>query len=172
MNKQFAITVKFTKQLENGTFKRVRETFLFSAMTYTDAEARVYEELGSVIRGEFAIVGVVPKPFADIFDNEADTYWELTVRIQSDNLESDKVRFVNARYLSSGDTIKEAIELFEESMKPVLSDFTIIGISQSKILGIYPYVENLDKEISRTPLDSEESNVEEVEDEIEETSPY
>jgi hypothetical protein len=79
---------------------------------------------------------------------------------------------VNARYLSSGDTIKEAIELFEESMKPVLSDFTIIGISQSKILGIYPYVDNLDKEISRTPLDSEESIVEEVEDEIEETSPY
>lgn len=172
MNKQFAITVKYTKQLENGTFKRVRETFLFSAMTYTDAEARVYEELGSIIKGEFAIVGVVPKPFADIFDNEADTYWELTVRIQSDNLESDKVRFVNARYLSSGNTVKEAIESFEEAMKPVLSDFTIVGISQSKILDIYPYVENLDKEISRTPIDSEEETESELEIESEVESPY
>lgn len=172
MNKQFAITVKYTKQLENGTFKRVNETFLFSAMTYTDAEARVYEELGSIIRGEFAITGVVPKPFADIFDNESDTYWELTVRIQSDNLESDKLRLVNARYLCSGDTIKEAIELFEESMKALLSDFTIIGVSQSKILDIYPYVENLDKEISRKQIDSEDEleSTFEVENEVE--NPY
>jgi hypothetical protein len=74
--------------------------------------------------------------------------------------------------LCSGDTIKEAIELFEESMKALLSDFTIIGVSQSKILDIYPYVENLDKEISRKQIDSEDEleSTFEVENEVE--NPY
>jgi hypothetical protein len=42
MNNLFQIKVKYTRQLENGSFKRVSEHYLFDAMSFTDAEARVY----------------------------------------------------------------------------------------------------------------------------------
>ncbi len=42
MNSWFTVKVKYTKQLENGTFKRVSEPYLLAAMTFTDAEARIY----------------------------------------------------------------------------------------------------------------------------------
>ncbi|MEY4215549.1 MAG: hypothetical protein RLZZ68_5 [Bacteroidota bacterium] len=58
MNSWFTVRVKYTKQLENGTLKRVTEPYLLAAMTFTDAEARIYEELGSYIRGEFMVVGI------------------------------------------------------------------------------------------------------------------
>ena len=58
MNNWFTVKVKYKKQLENGTFKRVSEPYLLAAMTFTDAEARIYEELGSIIRGEFNVVGI------------------------------------------------------------------------------------------------------------------
>ena len=45
MNNWFTVKVKYTKQLENGTFKRVSEPYLLCAMTFTDAETRIYEEL-------------------------------------------------------------------------------------------------------------------------------
>jgi hypothetical protein len=46
MNSWFTVKVKYTRQLENGTFKRVSEPYLLAAMSFTDAEARIYEELG------------------------------------------------------------------------------------------------------------------------------
>jgi hypothetical protein len=70
MNSWFTVRVKYTKQLENGTLKRVTEPYLLAAMTFTDAEARIYEELGSYIRGEFMVVGIARTDLSDIFQYE------------------------------------------------------------------------------------------------------
>ena len=43
MNNWFTVKVKYTKQLDNGALKRVSEPYLLAAMTFTDAEARIYE---------------------------------------------------------------------------------------------------------------------------------
>ena len=66
MNNWFTVKVKYTNQLDNGAFKRVSEPYLLAAMTFTDAEARIYEELGQVIRGEFNVVGIVRTEIHDI----------------------------------------------------------------------------------------------------------
>ena len=67
MNSWFTVKVKYTKQLENGSFKRVSEPYLLAAMTFTDAEARIYEELGTTIRGEFQVTGIARTDLHDIF---------------------------------------------------------------------------------------------------------
>ncbi len=66
MNSWFTVKVKYTKQLDNGTFKRVSEPYLLAAMTFTDAEARIYEELGALIRGEFIVTGISRTDIHDI----------------------------------------------------------------------------------------------------------
>jgi len=71
MKQLFLVKVTYTKQLDNGKFKRVVEPYLFDGITFTDCEANVYEHLGSVIRGEFSIIKM-DKFNVDniIFDNE------------------------------------------------------------------------------------------------------
>lgn len=56
MKQRFLVKVKYTKQFDNGTFKRVSESYLFDAESYTDCEAQVYEHLANLIRGEFIIM--------------------------------------------------------------------------------------------------------------------
>lgn len=56
MKQLFLTKVKYTKQLENGAFKRVAEQYLFDGYTFTDCEANVYTHLGSMIKGEFTIM--------------------------------------------------------------------------------------------------------------------
>jgi hypothetical protein len=56
MKQLFLVKVTYTKQLDNGKFKRVVEPYLFDGHTFTDCEANVYEHLGSFIRGEFNII--------------------------------------------------------------------------------------------------------------------
>lgn len=76
MNNWFTVKVKYTKQLEDGRLKRVTEPYLVDSVSFTDAEARMYEEIGQSVTGEFLITGITKTEYADIFyyDDSEDWY--------------------------------------------------------------------------------------------------
>lgn len=162
MNNWFTVKVKYTKQLENGTFKRVTEPYLLASMTFTDAEARIYDELGSVIRGEFNVVGIARTEIHDIFAyDDTDTWYKVKVayeRVDGEG-EMESKKKVSQNFLVSAHNVKEAYERIQESLSTLLVDFTIPSIIVSPIVEIFPYTENLDKEISRRPIEDLEEDL-------------
>ncbi len=156
MNNWFTVKVKYTKQLENGSFKRVTEPYLLASMTFTDAEARIYEELGSVIRGEFNVVGIARTEIHDIFAyDDVDTWFKCKVtyeRVDGEG-EGESKKKVAQNFLVSASNIKQAYDRIQESLSTLLVDFSIPSISLSPIVEIFPYAEQLDREISRTPIE-------------------
>lgn len=158
MNNWFTVKVKYTKQLENGTFKRVSEPYLLSALTFTDAEARIYEELGAIIRGEFDVVSISRTELHDIFAyDDASTWWKCKVTYESAEHDSEKTKKVSQTFLVSADTAKEAYERIQESLSTLMVDFNIPSIIFSPIVDIFPPSENLDREISRRPMEDFEA---------------
>ncbi|MDG1428605.1 MAG: DUF4494 domain-containing protein [Crocinitomicaceae bacterium] len=169
MNNWFTVKVKYTKQLDNGALKRVSEPYLLAAMTFTDAEARIYEELGSVIRGEFNVTGIAKTEIHDIFAyDDADVWYKCKVRYDNIDADTEKTKKVSQSFLVSASSVKEAYERIEESLSTLMVDFEIPSIIVSPIIEIFPFTEELDKEISRRPADAiapaEEIEEEEVED--------
>jgi hypothetical protein len=153
MNNWFTVKVKYTKQLENGAFKRVSEPYLLAAMTFTDAEARIYEELGAIIRGEFTVTNIARTDYHDIFQYEdSDTWYKCKISFESATEDSDKAKKVSQNFLVGAHSVKEAFERMHESLSTMLVDFLIPSIIVSPIVDIFPYTEELDKEISRRPL--------------------
>ncbi len=76
MNKWYLVTVTYIKEFTDGTLKRITEHYLLNACSFTDAEAKIYEEVGEFVRGEFLVKGIKSKNFADIFKyDDADEYW-------------------------------------------------------------------------------------------------
>lgn len=148
MNVWYQVKIKHTKQLDNGSFKRVTDTYLVSALNFTEAETKTYEELGSVIRGEFTIVGVTPKNYEDVFSYEtADEYWwEVQVKMQDANLDSDKIKMVTNTYLVSAETLPDAVDNITESLNGSVMDMTIVGVKSSPIVDIFPYKESTEVE--------------------------
>jgi hypothetical protein len=154
MNNWFTVKVKYTKQLDNGALKRVSEPYLLAAMTFTDAEARIYEELGQIIRGEFNVVGISRTEIHDIFAyDDADVWYKCKVRYESMDADTEKARKVNQNFLVSAASVKEAYERIQESLSTLMVDFEIPSIIVSPIVEIFPYSEDLDKELSRTPIE-------------------
>lgn len=154
MNNWFTVKVKYTKQLENGTFKRVSEPYLLSALTFTDAEARIYEELGAIIRGEFDVVSISRTELHDIFAyDDASTWWKCKVTYESAEHDSEKTKKVSQNFLVSAETAKEAYERIQESLSTLMVDFNIPSIIFSPIVDIFPPSENMDREISRRPAE-------------------
>jgi len=157
MNTWFTVKVKYTKQLENGMFKRISEPYLLAAMTFTDAEARIYEELGTLIRGEFDVVGISRTELHDIFMyDDSTTWWKCKISYDSAEENSEKSKKINQTCLVSADTAKEAYERIHESMASMLVDFSVVSIIYSPLIDIFPYRENLDREIDRRPIDNDE----------------
>jgi len=160
MNTWFTVKVKYTKQLEDGTFKRVSEPYLLAAMTFTDAEARIYEELGSIIRGEFTVTNIARTEYHDIFYYEdADLWYKCKVTYQSEGdgleIESDlnpkKVKKVSQNFLVTATSVKEAFERIQESLSTLMVDYQIPSIMLTPIVDIFPFNEELDVELERKP---------------------
>lgn len=158
MNNWFTVKVKYTKQLENGDFKRVTEPYLLAAMTFTDAEARIYEELGAVIRGEFNVTSISRTDFHDIFHYEdSDTWYKCKITYEGATEDSDKPKKVTQNFLITAHSVKEAYERMQESLSTLMVDFMIPSITVSPIVDIFPYNEELDKEIGRRPMEENET---------------
>lgn len=150
----FTVKVKYTKQLDNGQFKRVSEPYLLAAMTFTDAEARIYEELGTVIRGEFDVVGISRTEIHDIFAyDDADIWYKCKVTYEREDGDSEKVKKVSQNFLVSAHSVKDAFDRINESLSTLMVDFLIPSIIVSPIVEIFPPTENLDREISRTAIE-------------------
>lgn len=160
MNNWFTVKVKYTKQLENGEFKRVSEPYLLAAMTFTDAEARIYEELGSVIRGEFSVTNIARTDYHDIFHYEdSDQWYKCKVSYESQDADTDKKKKVTQNFLVSALSVKDAYDRIQESLSTLMVDFLVPSIVLSPIVDIFPFTEEMDKEISRVPLEAYEEEV-------------
>ncbi len=157
MNNWFTVKVKYTKQLDNGALKRVSEPYLLAAMTFTDAEARIYEELGAVIRGEFNVTGITRTEIHDIFAYEDSGVWyKCKATYENVDADTEKSKKVSQNFLVEANSVKDAYERLKESLKGMLVDFQIPSIMVSPIVDIFPYAEDLDREISRRPAEEEE----------------
>lgn len=140
MNSWFTVKVKYTKQLDNGSFKRVSESYLLAAMTFTDAEARIFEELGSSIRGEFQVSGITRTDLHDIFQYDDSEKW-FKCKVTYDRLdeEGEKAKTVSQYFLVSAAHVKEAYERIEESLATLMIDFNVVSIVASPIVEIFAY---------------------------------
>jgi len=156
MSNWFTVKVKYTKQLDNGGLKRVLEPYLIGAMTFTDAEARIYEELGSIIRGEFQVAGIARTEFQDVFQyEEEDVWYKCKISYEDVDIDSEKAKKVAQNFLVTASSVKEAFDRISQSLSGLMIDYSILSISLSPIVDIFPYNEKL-------YTDSNEEGIEEV----------
>ncbi len=140
MNSWYQVKVKYTKQFEDGRLKNVTEPYLIDAMSFTEAEARVYEEIGPMVRGDFAINGISKETLADIFQyDDADVWYKCKVSYVTVDADSGKEKKKNQFFLISAHSVKEACTRLEESLSGMMVSYDIIAVTLSPILDIFPF---------------------------------
>jgi hypothetical protein len=142
MSSLFTVKVRYTKQLENGSFKRVTEPYVLTAMSFTDAEARIYEELGSIIRGEFVVVSITRTELQDIFVLEgSDVFYKVTTSFDSVDEETERSKKQKMSFLITADSVKDATEKIREELNTWLADYTIDAVAVTPIVEFFPFKE-------------------------------
>ncbi len=132
--------VKYRKINDNGVQKVTTEPYLVDAVSYTEAESRINEEMAAYISEEFKITNIKVANFAEIhpFEN-TDRWFKSKVALIAYDEESGKERKTNLYLLIQANDIKEAFDNTNAVMKNTMGDYTIPAITESPIMDVFPY---------------------------------
>ena len=146
MNTWFECTAKYSKMDENGREKKVSETYLLDALSFTEAETRIYKELVTMVSGEFTVTRISKTKLAEIIPSEVgDRWYKSKVTFITFDEESGKEKRVSQFVLVFSDNVKSAYDQIIEAMKGMMADFEISGITESPIVDVFPYVPEVQK---------------------------
>ena len=153
MHSWFECKVSFEKVLENGMQKKVTEPYLVDALSFTEAEARIIEEIRTFISGEFTVTDIKRARLSELFFNEnGDRFYKIKVYFITLDEKSGAEKKTAAQMLAQACTLKEAIAVLEEGMKGTMADYTIASVTETMLMDVFPFSVNDDK----TPKSGEE----------------
>jgi hypothetical protein len=125
---------------ENGREKKVSETYLLDAVSFTEAESRIYKELETMVSGEFAVSKIAKTKISEIIPSDnGDRWYKARVAFITVDDESGKEKRVMQNILVFSDNIKSVYDQIIAAMQGMMADFEISGINESTILDVYPY---------------------------------
>ncbi|MDB9154229.1 DUF4494 domain-containing protein [Parabacteroides distasonis] len=140
MHNYFECKVSYEKMLENGMQKKVTEPYLVDALSFTEAEARIIEEIRPFITGEFTVTDVKRARLSELFFNEnGDRYYKVKVYFITLDEKTGAEKKISAQMLAQASDLKEAIAVLEEGMKGTMADYVIASVSETPIMDVFPY---------------------------------
>ena len=75
MYNYFEVTIKYEKQAEEGRIVKVSEKYLVDALSFTEAEARITEEMKLFISGEFTVSAIKRANYSELFESSNGDKW-------------------------------------------------------------------------------------------------
>ena len=98
----FICKIRYEKTMEDGLQKMVTEIYVVDALSFTEAEARIVEEMSSYISGEFEVWEIDRAVFKEIFfsdEDMADKWYKAKLQFITIDEKIDKEKRTNVYYL-------------------------------------------------------------------------
>ncbi len=130
--------IRYNKVMEDGALKSVTETNIVNALSFTEAEARIIEEVKPYISSEFTVSAVKKTNISEIFyDERGDRWYKVKVLfITLDEKSGIEKQTANYMLVQASD-FHNALENFMDGMKSTMADFKIASISETNIMDVF-----------------------------------
>lgn len=141
----FEVKVKYTKVDENGRQRKVSELYLLDAVSFTEAESRIIEELREMIQGDFCIEAIKKSNITELVDsNDAndDKWFKAKVAIIDCDSISGKEKRSNQYFLVAGSDVDKSLENLQKALSTYVIPFEIVQVGDSNIMDVFPYFED------------------------------
>ena len=150
--------VKYKKTHETGEQKVTTDTYLLDAVSYTEAEARITEEMKTFTEEDFRIMNIKVANFSEVhpFEN-SDRWFKSKVSLVALDEESGKEKKTNIYLLVQANDVKEAFDNTTKAMEQTMGDYNIPAITESAIVDVFPYFTGEEEQLEKFKvLDSPE----------------
>ncbi|MFC0183331.1 protein of unknown function [Pseudarcicella hirudinis] len=131
--------IRFQKEDESGSLKTINEAYLVDAVSYTDAEARLYEYIPDSTQN-WNLVSLVKQTISEIFhiENGSEVWYKAKVQYVTFDEKSQKEKKTPIVMLINAENPKDAYELLTKQLGTI-DDYHITNVNLTSILEIVHY---------------------------------
>ena len=142
----FECKVRYEKTQEDGSDKLVNELYVVDALSFTEAEASIIDNMAVYVSGELKIANINPANYNEIFfsGNDDDDLWfkARLAFITIDDKNKEKRTYVN--YLIQAKSIERAKRYVDEVMGKTIIDYELKSLSETKIFDVFEHEPSTD----------------------------
>lgn len=149
MHTWFTCKIRYEKVLDSGMNKKVTEAYLMDALSYTEAEARIIEEITPFISGEFIVSGITRANYSELFasdEEDADRWFKCKLLFIILDEKSGAEKKTSTQVLVQAADLRDAVKKLDEGMKDTMADYQIASVTETPIMDVYPYEGTNEKE--------------------------
>ena len=120
MHTWFECKIRYEKVMENGMQKKVTEPYLVDALSFTEAEARIIEEMTPFISGEFTVSDIKRANYSELFPSDeesADRWFKCKLIFITLDEKSGAEKKTSTQVLVQAADLRDAVKKLDEGMK-------------------------------------------------------
>ena len=134
--------VKYQKMQEDGTEKVVTERYVVDALSFTEAEETIIDEMSVYVSGEMTVNNLGKSAFGEIFFSDVDDddkWYRAKLQFITIDDKSDKEKHTNVVYLVQAKSLARALRYIDEVMGKTMIDYDVVGINETKIYDVFEH---------------------------------
>ncbi len=138
----FETKIQYEKTMDDGLQKKVKEQYVVDALSFTEAEKRITEEMSSYISGAFDVADIKKATYKEIFFSDeatADRWYKAKVQFITIDEKTEKEKRSNVYYLVQASTLQGALKNVDEVMGGTMIDYAIAAISETTVMDVFEY---------------------------------
>lgn len=134
------VKVRYEKLTEKGVTVKVTEPFLVDALSCTEAEARIVEEVSPYVSGELNVLSVNKTKISEVFWNaDGDKFYKVKVNYITLDEKTGTEKRTSSFVLVQASNFADAFSNFNKGMRGSMLDYEIESIAETKIVDVYMY---------------------------------
>lgn len=160
-NDWFECKIKYEKTMENGLVKKVSEPYLVDALSFTEAEKRIIDEITPFMTGEFEVSDIKRARYAEFFETfeeSADKWFKAKLVFITLDEKKGTEKKTSQNVLVQSSDLRAAIARLDEGMKDSMMDYTIASISETPIMDVFRYKQPVPEFASQAPTGERTEN--------------
>ena len=138
----FETKIRYEKTMEDGMPKKVTESYCVDALSFTEAENVITEEMSSYISGEFEVSDIKKATYKEIFFSGADSddrWYKAKLQFITFDEKTQKEKRSNVYYLVQAGSLPVAVKHIEEVMSSTLIDYVIASLAETQIMDVFEH---------------------------------
>ena len=138
----FECKIRYEKTMDDGLQKKVTEAYVVDALSFSEAEEKIIEEMSSYISGEFNVTDIKKASYGEIFFSDldsADKWYKAKLQFITLDEKSGKEKRSNVNYLVQAGSFNGAVKNLDEVMGGTMIDYVIISMTETLLMDVFEH---------------------------------
>ena len=138
----FETRVRYDKTMEDGRDKKVTEQYVVEALSFSEAEKRIVEEMLHYVSGEFGVKAIKLAVYREMFFSDIDTddkWFKAKLAFITLDEKTEKEKRFPVTYLVQAASLDKARAYVKEVMEKTLIDYDVISISETHFIDVFEH---------------------------------